>query len=65
MYEYEYQPPLLQAARGGAEAFFLPQHGGLEGWKDCVSALGLFFLFSTGIGDVEGRARLWDGFGWV
>lgn len=56
MYEYEYHPPLLRAARGGAEAFFSPQLGGLEGWKPRVSVLGLFFFFFTGIGDVVGRA---------
>ena len=46
MYEYEYHsPPTSPGCTRGAEAFFSPQLGGLEGWKDCVSALGLF-LFS-------------------
>ncbi len=66
MYEYEYHsPPTSPGCTRWGRSFFLPQLGGLEGWKDCVSALGLFFFFFTGAGDVVGRAWLWGGLGWV
>jgi len=65
MYEYEYDPPPHFSGLHEGGRSFLPQLGGLEGWKPRVSALGLFFFFFTGIGDVVGRAWLWGGFGWV